>query len=67
MAQEKLHLKMEIDMKDNFIMDCFMEKASLFGPTGYNIKASLQIIELLDKDFINGLMEVFIRVKLKMA
>lgn len=67
MVQEKLHLKMEIDMKDNFIMDCFMEKVSLFGPMEYNIRASLQIIELLDKEFINGLMEVFIKVKLKMV
>jgi hypothetical protein len=45
MVQEKLHLKMEIDMKGNFIMDCFMEKVSLFGPMEYNIRASLQIIE----------------------
>lgn len=45
MVQEKLHLKMEIDMKDNFIMDYFMEKVSLFGPMVYNIRASLQIIE----------------------
>ena len=59
----KLHLKMGINMKESFIMDFCMEKANLSGPITSSMRASLQIKESQEMEFIDGLMEVYIKDK----
>jgi hypothetical protein len=66
MDMVKSLLKMEINIRENFIMVCYMEKVNLLGVMALNMKANLQIIELQVKAFIDGQIAVFMRDKLKM-
>ena len=66
MVQVQLLLKMAIDIKVHFIMGCSMDKVNLHGLMVLFIKDNLLIIESRVKEYINGQMEVFIKVKSKM-
>lgn len=67
MAKDQLHLKTVIAMKEIFIMAFSMELGNLLGPMELCMKGSLLIIELLAKEYISGLMEAFMKEKLKMG
>jgi len=67
MDMEKLPLKMEISIKENFIMVYYMERANLLGVMVLNMKVNLQITELQAKVFIDGLIAVFMKDKSKMG
>ena len=54
----KLPSRMATNMRDNFIMDFYTEKEFSFGPIISFTKETLLIIELQEKELINGLMEV---------
>ncbi len=57
---------MEINIKEIFIMDFYMEMELSYGRMALNIKVNLLTIELQEKEFIHGLMEVYMKDKSKM-
>jgi len=54
---------MEINTKASFIMAFCTEKASSFGLMALNMKASLQIIESQEKEYIHGPILVIMKAR----
>ena len=67
MDQAKSLLRTVTSIKVNFTMVFYMEMENSFGAMESSMKVNLQITESQDTVYIDGLTEVYIKVKLKTA